>query len=115
MEELIEVPQRKEHLVMNIANTKLLSKKKFGIVVIINNEDEFKRVFTSDGDVEVFKQLLSQKISYHYNKYNSIITNPAIPYKDDGDILFDFNRITYGKMFGGYVYVVHYDFASTAS
>lgn len=67
------------------------------------------------GLFEVFKQLLSQKISYHYNKYNSIITNPAIPYKDDGDILFDYNGIKYGKMYDGYVYVVHYDFASTAS
>lgn len=90
-------------------------KKELGVVVAIDNENEFKGVFSSDGDVEVLKQLLSQKISDHYNKYNSIITNPAIPYKDDGDILFDFNRISHGKMYGGYVYVVHYNFASTAS
>ena len=115
MEELIEVPTTERTFSDEHSEYEATIKKKFGIVVIINNEDDFKRVFTSDGDVEVFKQLLSQKISYHYNKYNSIITNPTIPYKDDGDILFDFNRITYGKMYGGYVYVVHYNFASTAS
>ena len=115
MEEIIGVPTTEKTFSDEHCEYEATIKKKLGIVVIIDNEDEFKGVFSSDGDVEVFKQLLSQKISYHYNKYNSIITNPAIPYKDDGDILFDFNGIKYGKMYGGYVYVVHYNFASTAS
>lgn len=115
MEELIGVPTTERTFSDEHCEYEAIIKKELGIVVIIDNEDEFKGVFSSDGDVEVFKQLLSQKISDHYNKYNSIITNPAIPYKDDGDILFDFNRIAHGKMYGGYVYVVHYDFASTAS
>lgn len=115
MEELIGVPTTERTFSNEHCEFEAIIKKELGIVVTIDNEDEFKGVFSSDGDVEVFKQLLSQKISDHYNKYNSIITNPAIPYKDDGDILFDFNRIAHGKMYGGYVYVVHYDFASTAS
>ena len=115
MEELIGVQTTERTFSDEHSEYEAIIKKELGIVVIIDNEDEFKGVFSSDGDVEVFKQLLSQKISDHYNKYNSIITNPAIPYKDDGDILFDFNRIAHGKMYGGYVYVVHYNFSSTAS
>lgn len=35
--------------------------------------------------------------------------------KVDGDIIFDYVEVTIGKMYGGYVYIVHYNFASTAS
>lgn len=77
-------------------------KKELGVVVAIDNENEFKGVFTKYGEVDIFKQLLFP-------------IEPLIPYKDCGDIIFDFTEVTYGKMYGGYVYVVHYNFASTAS
>ena len=90
-------------------------KKELGVVVAIDNENEFKGVFTKYGEVDIFKQLLSQEVSIHYKKYKSFPAEPLIPYKDCGDIIFDFIEVTYGKMYGGYVYVVHYNFASTAS
>lgn len=90
-------------------------KKELGVVVAIDNENEFKGVFSKYGEVDVFKQLLSQEVSRHYAKYKAFPAEPLIPYKDCGDIIFDFTEVTYGKMYGGYVYVVHYNFASTAS
>ena len=90
-------------------------KKELGVVVAIDNENEFKGVFTKYGEVDIFKQLLSQEVSRHYTKYKAFPAEPLIPYKDCGDIIFDFIEVTYGKMYGGYVYVVHYNFASTAS
>ena len=89
-------------------------KKELGVVVAIDNENEFKGVFTKYGEVDVFKQLLSQEVSRHYTKYKAFPYELLIPYKDCGDIIFDFIEVTYGKMYGGYVYVVHYIFASTA-
>lgn len=86
-----------------------------GVVVAIDNENEFKGVFSKYGEVDVFKQLLSQEVRRHYTKYKAFPSEPLIPYKDCGDIIFEFTEVTYGKMYGGYVYVVHYNFASTAS
>ena len=90
-------------------------KKELGVVVAIDNENEFKDVFTEYGEVDIFKQLLSQEVSRNYTKYKSFPAEPLIPYKDCGDIIFEIIDVTYGKMYGGYVYVVHYNFASTAS
>ena len=90
-------------------------KKELGVVVAIDNENEFKGVFSKYGEADIFKQLLSQEVSNHYTKYKAFPAEPLIPYKDCGDIIFDFIEVTYGKMYGGYVYVVHYNFASTAS
>ena len=72
-------------------------------------------VWAKYGEVDIFKQLLSQEVSRYYTEYKAFPTKPLIPCKDCGDIIFDFIEVTYGKMYGGYVYVVHYDFASTAS
>ena len=90
-------------------------KKELGVVVAIDNENEFKGVFSKYGEADIFKQLLSQEVSRHYKKYKAFPAESLIPYKDCGDIIFDFIEVTYGKMYGGYVYVVHYNFASTAS
>lgn len=90
-------------------------KKELGVVVAIDNENEFKGVFSKYGEADIFKQLLSQEVSNHYTKYKAFPAEPLIPYKDCGDIIFDFTEVTYGKMYGGYVYVVHYNFSSTAS
>ena len=90
-------------------------KKELGVVVSIDNENEFKGVFSKYGEADIFKQLLSQEVGRYYTEYKAFPTEPLIPYKDCGDIIFDFIEITYGKMYGGYVYVVHYNFASTAS
>ena len=89
--------------------------KELGVVVAIDNENDFKGVFTKYGEVDIFKQLLSQEVSRHYKKYKAFPVEPLIPYKDFGDIIFDFIDVTYGKMYGGYVYVVHYNFLSTES
>ena len=86
-----------------------------GVVVAIDNENEFKGIFSKYGEVDVFKQLLSQEVSSYYTKYKAFPVEPLITYKDCGDIIFEFTEVTYGKMYGGYVYVVHYNFASTAS
>ena len=90
-------------------------KKELGVVVAIDNEDEFKGVFSKDGEVDVFKQLLSQEVCCYYTEHNAFPTEPLISYKMGGDIIFDFVEVTIGKMYGGYVYIVHYNFASTAS
>lgn len=90
-------------------------KKELGVVVAIDNENEFKGVFSKYGEVDIFKQLLSQEVSRFYAKYKAFPIESLIPYKDCGDIIFDFTEVTYGKMYGGYVYVVHYNFSSTAS
>lgn len=92
-----------------------VNNKELGVVVYIDNESEFKGVFTKYGEVDIFKQLLSQEVSRYYTKYKAFPVEPLISYKDCGDIIFDFTEVTYGKMYGGYVYVVHYNFASTAS
>ena len=92
-----------------------VNNKELGVVVYIDNESEFKGVLTKYGEVDVFKQLLSQEVSLYYTKYKSFPVEPLISYKDCGDIIFDFIEVTYGKMYGGYVYVVHYNFLSTAS
>lgn len=92
-----------------------VNNKELGVVVYIDNESEFKGVFTKYGEVDIFKQLLSQEVSRHYAKYKAFPDELLIPYKDFGDIIFDFIDVTYGKMYGSYVYVVHYNFASTAS
>ena len=91
-----------------------VNKKELGVVVAIDNENEFKDVFTEYGEVDIFKQLLSQEVSRNYTKYKAFPAEPLIPYKDCGDIIFEIIDVTYGKMYGGYVYVVHYNFASTA-
>ena len=83
-------------------------RKELGVVVAIDNEDEFK-------GVDVFKQLLSQEVYRYYTEHNAFPTGPLVSYKMDGDIIFDYVEVTIGKMYGGYVYVVHYNFASTAS
>ena len=90
-------------------------KKELGVVVAIDNENEFKDVFTEYGEVDIFKQLLSQEVSRNYTKYKAFPDELLIPYKDCRDLIFNFTDVTYGKMYGGYVYVVHYNFASTAS
>ena len=90
-------------------------KKELGVVVAIDNEDEFKGVFSKDGEVDVFKQLLSQEVYRYYTEHNAFPTGPLVSYKMDGDIIFDYVEVTIGKMYGGYVYIVHYNFASTAS
>lgn len=90
-------------------------KKELGVVVAIDNENEFKGVFSKYGEVDIFKQLLSQEVSRFYTKHKAFPRESLIPYKDCGDIIFDFTEVTYGKMYGGYVYVVHYNFASTVS
>lgn len=90
-------------------------RKELGAVVAIDNEDEFKDVFSMDGEVDVFKQLLSQEVYRFYTEHNAFPTEPLISYKMDGDIIFVFVEVTIGKMYGGYVYIVHYNFASTAS
>lgn len=89
--------------------------QELGVVVAIDNENEFKGVFSKYGESDIFKQLLSQEVSRYYTKYKAFPVEPLISYKDCGDIIFDFIEVTYGKMYGGYVYVVHYNFASTAS
>lgn len=90
-------------------------KKELGVVVAIDNENEFKGVFSKYGEADIFKQLLSQEVGRYYTEYKAFPTEHLIPYKDCGDIIFDFIEVTYGKMYGGYVFVVHYNFASTAS
>lgn len=89
-------------------------KKELGVVVAIDNENEFKGVFSKYGEVDIFKQLLSQEVGRYYTKYKAFPIEPLIPYKDSEDIIFNFIEVTYGKMYGGYVYVVHYNFTSTA-
>lgn len=90
-------------------------KKELGVVVAIDNENEFKGVFSKYGEVDIFKQLLSQEVSRYYTKNKAFPVEPLISYKDCGDIIFDITEVTYGKMYDGYVYVAHYNFASTAS
>ena len=90
-------------------------RSELGVVVAIDNEDEFKGVFSKDGDVDVFKQLLSQEVYSFNTEHHAFPTEPLISYKMDGDIIFDFVEVTIGKMYGGYVYIVHYNFASTVS
>lgn len=90
-------------------------RSELGVVVAIDNEDEFKGVFSKDGEVDVFKQLLSQEVYRFNTEHHAFPTEPLISYKMDGDIIFDFVEVTIGKMYGGYVYIVHYNFASTAS
>lgn len=90
-------------------------RSELGVVVTIDNEDEFKGVFSKDGEIDVFKQLLSQEVYRFNTEHHAFPTEPLISYKMDGDIIFDFVEVTIGKMYGGYVYVVHYNFASTAS
>ena len=46
-------------------------KKELGVVVAIDNENEFKAIFSKYGEVDVFKQLLSQEVSLHYEKYKA--------------------------------------------
>lgn len=90
-------------------------RSELGVVVAIDNEDEFKGVFSKDGEVDVFKQLLSQEVYRFNTDHHAFPTGPLISYKMDGDIIFDFVEVTIGKMYGGYVYIVHYNFASTVS
>lgn len=85
------------------------------VIVVIDNENEFKDVFSNDGDVDVFKQLLSQEVRRYYADDRVFPKSPLIGYKKDGDIIFDFVKVNIGKLYGGYVYVVHYNFASTIS
>lgn len=90
-------------------------RRELGVVVAIDNEDDFKGVFSKDGEVDVFKQLLSQEVYRYYTEHHAFPTEPLISYKMDGDIIFVLVEVTIGKMYGGYVYIVHYNFASTAS
>ena len=57
-------------------------KKELGVVVAIDNENEFKGVFSKYGEVDVFKQLISQEVSRHYTKYKAFPDELLIPYKD---------------------------------
>ena len=54
-------------------------KKELGVVVAIDNENEFKYVFTKYGEVDIFKQLLSHEVSCHYKKYKAFPAEPLIP------------------------------------
>ena len=47
-------------------------KKELGVVVAIDNENEFKGVFSKYGEVDIFKQLLSQEVSRYYTKKQSV-------------------------------------------
>lgn len=89
--------------------------KPLGVIVAIDNEKDFKDIFEKDGDVEVFKQILSQEVSKEYWKKNKFPRVKLVSYKEDGDILFCLKDIAYGKIYGGYVFVCHYEFNSTAS
>ena len=90
-------------------------RSELGVVVAIDNEEEFKGVFFLVGEVDVCKQLLSQEVYRFNTEHHAFPTESLISYKMDGDIIFEFVEVTIGKMYGGYVYIVHYNFASTAS
>lgn len=115
MEEIKGILTKQKMFNVTFNKYESVNNKELGVVVYIDNESEFKGVFTKYGEVDIFKQLLSQEVSRHYAKYKAFPDKLLIPYKDFGDIIFDFIDVTYGKMYGGYVYVVHYNFASTAS
>lgn len=85
------------------------------VIVVIDNEDNFKDVFSKDGEVDLFKQLLSQEVQRYYSQDKVFPVSPLVEYKVNGDIIFDFVEVNIGKIYGGYVYVVHYNFASTIS
>lgn len=38
------------------------------VIVVIDNEDNFKDVFSKDGEVDLFKQLLSQEVQRYYSQ-----------------------------------------------
>lgn len=83
------------------------------VIVVIDNEDNFKDVFSKDGDVDLFKQLLSQEVQRYYSQDKVFPVSPLVEYKVNRDIIFDFVEVNIGKLYDGYVYVVHYNFAST--
>ena len=85
------------------------------VIVVIDNEDNFKDVFSKDGEVDLFKQLLAQEVQRYYSQDKVFLVSPLIGYKVDGDIIFDFVEVNIGKLYDCYVYVVHYNFASTIS
>lgn len=85
------------------------------VIVVIDNEDNFKDVFSKDGEVDLFKQLLSQEVQRYYSQDKVFPVSPLVGYKVNGDIIFDFVEVNIGKLYDGYVYVVHYNFASTIS
>lgn len=86
-----------------------------GIVVKIDNEEDFRHCFDKEGDIEVFTQILSQIVGDRYRKDGKIDKSPLVPYKEDGDIMFYLNEVKIGKLYGGYVLVAHYEYASTVS
>lgn len=55
------------------------------------------KVFFKDGEVDVFKQLLSQEVYRYYTEHNAFPTGPLVSYKMDGDIIFDYVEVTIGK------------------
>lgn len=85
------------------------------VIVVIDNEDNLKDVFSKDGEVDLFKQLLSQEVQRYYSQDKVFPVSPLVGYKVNGDIIFDFVEVNIGKLYDGYVYVVHYNFASTIS
>ena len=68
MEELIGVPTTEKTFSDEHNEYEAMLKKELGIVVIIDNENEFKGVFSKYGEVDIFKQLLSQEVSRYYTK-----------------------------------------------
>ena len=86
-----------------------------GIIVKIDNEEDFRHCFDKEGDVEVFTQILSQIVGDRYRKDGKIDKNPLVSYKEDGEIIFYLNDVKVGKLYGGYVFVAHYEYASTVS
>lgn len=86
-----------------------------GVVVAIDNEDHFKATFDKNQEVDIFKQMLSQQVARSFDEGGTFPKVQDIPYKEEGSILFEFVEVAIGKLYDGYVYVVHYDFASTVS
>ena len=70
-------------------------KKELGVVVAIDNENEFKGVFSKYGEADIFKQLLSQEVGRYSTEHKAFPTEPFIPYKACGHIIFDFIEVTY--------------------
>lgn len=86
-----------------------------GVVVKIDNEDEFKGIFDKKDEVDVFKQILSQQVAKFYRDNIRFKKAQLVSYKEDGDIIFELVEIKQGSLYGGNVIVAHYNFASTVS
>ena len=86
-----------------------------GVVVKIDNEDDFKHNFDKEGEVDVFTQMLSQIVGERYRNNRKIERCTLIPYKQDGDIIFSLNDVKVGKLYDNYVLVCHFEYNSTVS